>query len=208
MKTFSYLIIFLSVMIASCGKDKTPENTLSAAEVPNSVGDYWKYNIKSSTGEQKGFLEVRVIKKGTLPDGRPVSTWVYLYPNFTDTIYKISSDTSLEEYTVFPATSGNNYPVMRYVFPAIPGMKWAISSAPPTDSVEVITDTTIIVPAGTMAHSLQLNIIGAGNIGNYWNNSRYWFTPHIGIARMENALFNLGPDKHNGIYELLEYRLK
>lgn len=206
MKTFSYLIIFLSVIITSCNKDKTPENTLSAAEVPNSVGDYWKYNIKSSTGEQKGFLEVRVIKKGTLPDGRPVSTWVYSYPNFTDTIYKISSDTSLEEYTVFPATAGNNYPLMRYVFPLKPGMKWII--APFADSINVVSEITVMVPAGSFAHSMQLNFIATRHIGNYWNNSRYWFSPHIGIIRMENVVYNLGPDKHNGIYELVEYKLK
>ena len=210
MKTLAgLLILFLvSVFMVSCRKEEVPENTMSADQVPNSPGDYWKYSIKSFTGEKKGFLEVRIIKKDTLPDGRPVTTWIYSYPEFTDTIYKVRSDTSFEEYTIFPTTTGDSNPVMRYIFPLEPGMKWAINSTQYTDSVKVMSETTVTVPAGLFDHSMELGFIATHHIGNYWNSSLYWFTPHIGISRMEYAVYSLGFDEHYGIYELLEYRLK
>jgi len=205
---FASLTILLSVTFASCHKDEDKKNTASAELVPNSPGCYWKYSIKSAAAENNGFLEVRIIKKATLTDGRPVTTWVYSYPQFTDTIYKVSNATSLEEYLVYPDKPGDSYPVMRYVFPLETGMKWAVNSTLATDSVKVVNDTTIGVAAGSFAHSIQLDIVGSHNIGNYLNNSQYWFTSNIGIVRLEYNVFNLGPDKRNGIYELVEYRLK
>jgi hypothetical protein len=208
MKTLAYLLILFSIVMASCHKDNIAENHISNDQVPNSTGDYWKYSIQSFTGEKRGFLHVQIIRKSNLPDGREVATWVYSYPEFTDTIYKIRSDTSFEEYTVYPNDVREVYPVMRYVFPMETGMKWAINSTFATDSVKVVSDTTVTIPAGVFAHSRQLGFIGTRFIGNYWNRSRYWFTPHIGITRMEYAVYSLGYDRHYGIYELVAYNLK
>ena len=208
MKTLASLLLILSIFFASCSKDDSPKNTGSADQVPNSSGDYWKYSVKSSTGESKGFLEVRIVKNGTLADGRPVTTWIYSFPTFTDTVYKIPSATSLEEYKVFPSTPGDSFPDMRYIFPLKTGMQWAINSTQATDSVKVSAESTITVPAGSFDQSMQLDLIGTHLIGNYQNNSKFWFTPHIGIIRMEYSILNLGPDQRNGIYELMEYRLK
>jgi hypothetical protein len=97
---------------------------------------------------------------------------------------------------------------MRYVFPLDPGRKWAINQPPYTDSVRVLKDTTINVPAGSFDNTAKLGFIGSHYIGNYYNRSLYWFTPNVGITRMDYAVFNLGYDKYYGIYELLEYRLK
>lgn len=208
MKPIACLLILCSVFMISCHKDLLPANHISNDQVPDATGDYWKYSIQSFTGEKKGFLKVQVIKKTALPDGREVATWIYSYPDFTDTIYKIWSDSSLEEYTLFPDKINDPYPVMRYVFPLVPGLKWVINPTIFSDSVEVVADTTVNVPAGSFNHSKQLNFIGTHHIGNYWNKSRYWFTPYIGITRMESVVYNLGYDYHYGIYQLVEYQLK
>ncbi len=207
MKTFYAFLILCSAVFVSCSKDETLPNTISSKQVPDSAGDYWKYSIQSANGEQQGFLEVRIIKRDSLPDGRPVSTWIYSYPQFTDTVYKVLTDTSLEEYAVFPGTTTYNSPNMRYVFPLETGNKWAISPSIFADSVEVASEVTIQTPAGQFEHAFQLNMIGTRHIGNYWNNSQYWVTPYIGITRMVYIVYNLGPDIHNGTYDLVEYSL-
>ena len=208
MKTPAFLLILFTMLFASCKKDKSSENTGSSTQVPNSPGDYWKYSIKSFTGEQKGVLEVSIINKKILSNGRVVTTWIYSYPEFTDTVYKVLTGSSLLEYRKFPEITEINYPFMRYDFPLDPGRKWAINSPPYTDSVRVLKDTTINVPAGSFDNTAKLDFIGSHYIGNYYNRSLYWFTPNVGITRMNYAVFNLGFDKYYGIYELLEYRLK
>jgi len=208
MKILAWLAVFLLAVLVSCTKDEVPGNTFSDTVSPNSVGDYWKYSIHSFTGEKKGFLEVNVIRKVSLPDGRSVATWIYSYPDFTDTVYKILSDTSLEEYRSFPITPGIPEPSMRYVFPMDPGNKWAISPSQYSDSVVVKADTTISVPAGLFVHSKRLDFIPTHFIGNYWNSSHFWITANVGIIRMEYAVYSMGYDEHYGVYELLEFRLK
>lgn len=207
MKTFCAFLILCSVVFVSCSKDEILPNTISSKQVPDSTGDFWKYSIHSANGEQQGFLEVRIIKRSILPDGRPVTTWIYSYPQFTDTVYKVLADTSLEEYAIFPGITSYDFPIMRYVFPLETGNKWAISPSLYTDSVEVASEVTIQTPAGPFGHTFQLNMIGTRHIGNYWNNSQYWVTPYIGITRMVYIVYNLGSDIHNGTYDLVEYRL-
>lgn len=206
--TLTLFIILVAIFFAACHKDNTPEHSGSVDQVPNSTGDYWKYSIQSSTGENKGFLEVRIIKKGTLTDGRTVTTWIYSYPQLIDTVYKVLNGNSFEEYRIFPKTTEYNYPVMRYIFPLVTGMKWAVNSSLASDSVKVVSDKTVTVPVGTYDHTMQLDLAGSHMIGNYWNNSKYWFTPNIGIIRMEYSVFNLGPDERNGIYELVDFSFK
>jgi hypothetical protein len=173
---------------------------------PNSTGDYWEYKIQSFEGEQLGFLEVRVIEESVMPNGDSVAMWIYSYPEFTDTVYKLSVGNTIEEYMKYSLE--DSYRRMRYVFPIQTGMKWAISTSPYTDSVNVVSETTMTVPAGSFDHSLQLDFIPTHNIGNYFNHSHYWFTLNVGITRMEYAVYSLGFDHYYGIYDLVEFRLK
>jgi hypothetical protein len=205
MRTLAKILVLIVVLTTSCRKDKVSEDNGSADQIPNSSGDYWKYKIQTLDGEQNGFLEVKIIRKSILPDGRCLTTWIYSYPEFTDTVYKVLSDTTFEEYNSYPFTSEEIFPSMRYVFPLEPEMKWLIS--PYADSVEVMKDTTLNLAAGSFDHTLQMNLIRARFIGNYFNHTQYWFTPHVGITRFKYNVFILGPDKHNGIYELFEYKL-
>jgi hypothetical protein len=208
MKTSAFLLILLTMLFVSCRKDKSSENTGTSDQFPNSPGDYWKYSIKSLTGEQKGVLEVSIINKKILSNGKVVTTWIYSYPEFTDTVYKVMTNSSLTEYHKFPEITEDNYPFMRYDFPLDPGRKWAIYPSPYTDSVRVLKDTTINVPAGSFDNTAKLDFISTHSIVNYNNASLYWFTPYVGITRMKYAVYNLGFDEYSGIYELQEYRLK
>lgn len=209
MKILTWFSIFVLFVIVSCSKDEVPENIISSEQVPNSIGDYWKYSIHSFTGEPNGFLEVRVIKEQILPDGRIATSYAYSYPEFTDTIYKVFNRNTLEEYRWFPKRSDEFYAVMRYIFPLKAGMKWAISPSAYSDSVVVVAaDTNVTVPAGSFDHTVQLDFIATHFIGNYWNNSHYWFSPGVGIVRMEHAVYSMGYDEYYGIYELVEFRLK
>jgi len=208
MKILAWLSIFILVVIVSCSKDNVPENTISSDQVPNSIGDYWKYSIHSFNGDPRGFLEVRVIKKLILPDGRSATSYTYSYPEFTDTIYKVFNGEILEEYKRYPGTTDKLYTVMRYIFPMEKGMKWAITPSIYSDSVVVVADTAITVPAGSFEHVAQLGFVPTHLVGNYWNQSHYWFSPHVGIVRMEHAVYNMGYDEYYGVYDLMEFRLK
>jgi hypothetical protein len=208
MKILAKILILFVVIISSCGKDKVSENSGSADQVPNSSGDYWKYKISSLEGEQKGFLEVRIINENTYKDRR-ITTWVFSYPEVTDTVYKVLTDSSFNEYSNYPTVQSESYPFMRYVLPMEPGMKWCIGTTSASDSIKVVKYTTLIVPAGEFTHTLQLDLIASHYLINYANGSQYWFTPHFGITRMKIARYTLGVgDQNNGIYELEEYRLK
>jgi hypothetical protein len=208
MKTFAKILFLISVLITSCSKDETPANTGSASVVPNSSGDYWKYTIKSLEGEQKGFLEVKIINEIIYKDSR-ITTWLYTYPEFTDTVYKVLTDSTFNEYSALPTIPAESFPFMRYVLPMIPGMKWSIGTTSISDSINVVKDTTLNVPAGKFGHTVQLDRIASHFLINYWNESQYWVTPHFGVTRMKIAFYTLGVgDKRNGIYELVEYRLK
>jgi hypothetical protein len=208
MKAIQVLFLIL-VLIIGCSKDKDNNpNSSSFDNIPNSVGDYWKYHILSSNGESLGYLDVQIISRTLLPNGNPLTTWVYAYPSFTDTIYKVLSDTSFDEYASYPVSNERTIQVMRYELPMNVGNKYAINPSVYADSVKVVSDSILTVPAGSFDHSLKHDFIGTHYIGNYWNNSVYWFTPTIGNTKFLISVFNLGPDKHNGIYELVEYRLK
>jgi hypothetical protein len=208
MKTLAKILVLIVVLTTSCRKDKVSENNGSADQIPNSSGDYWKYNIKSLEGEPKGFLEVKIINK-IIYKGSRITTWLYSYPEFTDTVYKILSDSSFNEYSTYPAIPSESNPFMRYVLPMEPGMKWCIGTTPFSDSIKVVKDTTLYVPAGVFIHSVQLDLIASHYLINYWNGSQYWFTPHLGITRMKIARYTLGlGDQNNGIYELEEYKLR
>jgi hypothetical protein len=210
MKAVKLMLISLSIfiLIGSCKKDDGKAiNQPSSFNIPNTVGDYWKYSMLSATGAQEGILEVRVIAKNMMPNGDSVTTWVYAYPTFTDTVFKVLTDTSFDEYTSDPSLNEDYFRDMRYALPMVVGNQYALFPNLYSDSVKVVSDSVLTVPAGRFEHTIQHDFIGTHYIGNYWNNSQYWFTPNIGETRMEKALFNLGPDEHNGIYELLEYHL-
>lgn len=208
MRIVALFITLLSVLLVACNKDEYAENAKSSNEFPDSPGDYWKYGIYSLTGRSEGILMVRVISKSVLPFGQSVSTWVYTYPGFTDTVYMLTDGSNIEEYNHFPGLTENNVPIMRYNFPLETGKKWAISNSLSSDSVLVNSETSVSVPAGSFSDSWQLDFIGTRYIGNYRNNSLYWFTPNIGITRMLFSVISLSADKRNGTYELLEYHLK
>jgi len=208
MRTLLLTSFILALFFLSCRKDESKSNSASSDPIPNLVGDYWKYDIHSSNGDMIGNLEVRIISQHSLPNGRLVTSWVYAYPEFTDTLYKVLSDSSFDEYMYDPAIDGRILPQMRYALPMVVGFKYAVNPELYSDSVSVVSESSVTVPAGTFDHTIEHDFIGTHYIGNYWNNSRYWFTPNIGNTRMEISVFNLGPDIRNGIYELTEYRLK
>jgi hypothetical protein len=207
MRNLTLFVFILSIVLISCRKEQYQPNSASQYPIPNSVGDYWKYSIQTPNGNPAGYLEVGVIAKTTLPNGNPVTTWVYTYPAFTDTIYKVLSDTSFSEYYNNPILN-DSYSWMRYQLPIAVGNQYSIDPSIYSDSVIVVSDSLLTVSAGTFKHAIEHDIVGSHYIGNYFNHSRYWFTPNIGNTRMEIVIYNLRPDVHNGIYELVEYRLK
>ncbi len=206
--SLSYIAIFLIIFVISCKKDNPTVNQSSSKQFPNQTGNYWKYSYLSPDSTESGILEVNIIGDQVFPDGNMAKVWVYRYPFITDTVYKIATASEVKEYNRLPATTDEMSPSMRYFFPMQSGDQWDIAPGQYSDSVEVVSQLILTVPAGSFDTTFLLKMIGTHEIGNYWNKNQYWFTPHIGITRQHLNLFNLGPDAHNGTYELLEYRLK
>ncbi len=205
------LTIFLLVLLlgnGSCRKEKEVLNTIGSEVYPYQTGNYWKYSFTSSTGSPGGTLEVTVAGDCSFPGGKTARIWIYRYPGFTDSIYKIVTDHFVDEFSFIPSPSDIPYAQLRFEFPMLVGNGWATNPNHFSDSASVVSLAPLTVPAATFDTAYQVNMSGSHYIGNYWNNSKYWFTPKVGIARMEISIFSLGPDEHNGTYELLEYRLR
>ena len=209
MKTFcSLLLPILLLSIISCRKEKEVINTRGTESYPHQTGNYWKYSFSSSSGIPDGTLEVSIAGERSFPGNKTATVWVYRYPSFTDTVYKIVTDQSVDEYSFVPLPTDTLSAEMRYEFPMQAGNKWATGTSRFSDTVSVISLSSLRVPAATFDTTYLVKMSGTHYIGNYWNNSQYWFTPYVGISKMQIAIFNLGPDERNGTYELLEYRLR
>ena len=48
-------ILLYSLLASSCHKDTTKPNTQASVYFPNSIGDYWEYDVHDSTA---GFTQV------------------------------------------------------------------------------------------------------------------------------------------------------
>ena len=77
----------------------------------------------------------------------------------------------------------------------------------PGDTTKVLANSTLTVPAGTFENTFELSK-KRNYVVNAWTNNQIWFTPTVGMTKLNQGEFNLGPVIGNGIWQLANYSLK
>lgn len=213
MKRISIISLTLFTMLFSC---KKVSETTPLSDFPNNVGNHWRYEFQSTDPVTKSYIDVDIIGTGKLPNGQLAKIWVYSFLNFRetnlsfrDTNYVVSDDKNVIIYTNPCRTCAKPqqmpYEKMKYVLPLKTGNFWLTPSI--RDTTKVLANAVLKVPAGSFKNTFELSNKRA-YVTNSWTNNTIWFTPNIGITKLKQSQFDLGPLPTNGNWELIDYSLK
>jgi hypothetical protein len=201
MKAKFWLLILLFV---ACTKNfPSNTNTFSSEAYPNKVGDHWVYQFSGGYN-----IYVDVIGESRLPDGESANVWTYNYTNYVDTAYVVSNASSVKIYYApcWSCTPQFTFEKQEYIFPFTVNSKW-FTNASYGDTTKVLSNLTLNVPAGSFENTFELNR-KVGYVTNSWTNDTIFYTPNIGITKLHQSEFSLGPLLGNGIWELASFSLK
>jgi hypothetical protein len=213
MKRISIISLTLFTILFSC---KKVSETTPLSDFPNNVGNHWRYEFQSTDPVTKSYIDVDIIGTGKLPNGQLAKIWVYSFMkfretnlSFRDTNYVVSDDKNVIIYANPCRTCAKPqqmpYEKMKYVLPLKTGNFWLTPSI--RDTTKVLVSTVLNVPAGNFKNTFELSNRRA-YVTNSWTNNVIWFTPNIGMTKLKQSQFDLGPYPTNGNWELIDYSLK
>ena len=190
------VILFFALFSSSCHKDTVKPNTSASEYFPNSVGDYWEYDVHDSTAgyAQTEDYTVKVsitgIKK--LVDGNDAYIWQYQFPSGNDTNYvRIVGDT-VKMYDVFRVETirGLEFPLKIYIIPFSAEQRWD-GKLLLIDSFHVYTAPSVNTYAETFTDCFNIyHYYLAPNIENIDNE---WFKSNVGIVKKYYNEYDLNP---------------
>ena len=202
MKKISIAFLTIFIVFTSCRKHNL---IVTSAAFPNEIGNHWRYEYNSTPAS---FIDVDIVGSRLLPDGQLANTWVYKYAGYTDTNYVVSDEFLARIYVnpCWTCPSPMLFEKMRYIFPLHVGNIW-YTGFPSGDTTKVLANSTLTVPAGTFENTFELSK-KRNYVVNAWTNNQIWFTPTVGMTKLNQGEFNLGPVIGNGIWQLANYSLK
>lgn len=171
-------------------------------DFPNEVGNHWRYTINTQPGYSE-FIDVDIIGTKVLPGGQSSNVWIYKFSAATDTNYVVEDSPFVKIYEYrLPVY----YEKMRYKLPLQVGDNWIIPQNY-QDSTKVLASRSVTVPAGTFDGSFEI-LKTRVPVVNSWVHDSIWFKPKVGVVKLNQFEFSLGPVIGNGIWQLMEYTLK
>ncbi len=142
-----------------------------------------------------------------MPNGEIANIWTTKFANFTDTSYVVSS--SQEVLFYYPPCWSCTAPMptskLRYIFPLQINGQW-FSQKEGGDSIKVISQNSILIGKKNYDAYLLTKIRQPAQ--NYSTQDTLWFVPKIGMVKLVQREYNLGPIPGNGVWELINYSLK
>ena len=134
--------------------------------------------------------------------------WVYKILSNTDTVIVTSNNDSVTVYENYCSTCPNStlYTRMKYFLPLQTGIIW-FSNFIWGDTTKVLNNNSLTVPAGTFTNTFELSK-KIGYVVNTKTNNEIWFTPNVGLTKLNQNEYNLGPVLGNGLWELDSYNVK
>jgi hypothetical protein len=206
MKTKMLLFILLSDIISiSCNKDITQQND----NFPDNLGYQWTYRLTSGSIDT---VNVEIVGQGILPNGISAKIWKYTYRyisrTYVDTVWVSYIDNDVRIYDNPCRICTNQMPFERlhYILPLRAGKFW-YTNAPYGDTTKVLDQESIAVPAGTFLNVFRLSK-HRGYVTNSWTNDTIYFKEQVGLVKLNQNEFNLGPVTGNGIWELINYNFE
>lgn len=192
-------LFLILTLAAACSKTDRAVNV--PAEFPNQVGDHWVYRFRGYP-ENTDSIVVDIIGTSSLPNGEPATVWTTKFASYTDTSYVTSS---AHEVIVYPAPCRSCIPAMpspksRYVFPLQVGNRW-LSAGTWGDTISVLSQLSIQV--GTNGFNTYVLTKTRPAAVNAYVQDTIWFVPSVGMVKLYQREYNLGPLPGNGIWELI-----
>ncbi len=209
-QSISMTLLFsaLILLFTSCSKDTIKPNKEATEYFPNSVGNYWEYEVYDSSQyrdhpntPRQYNVKVRITGIKKLVDGKNAWVWSYEYPwGIEIKYYRVESDTIKVYDTIYSRTITNLlYPRELFIQPFFDGQEWS-GKLLWTDSFYVKKD---IVEPFKNVFQIRRKYIGQQA---YYHTS-YWFSSKIGFVKIYKDEINQGL-KTNEIWNLKSYQLK
>ncbi|MCX6271176.1 MAG: hypothetical protein NTU44_08155 [Bacteroidetes bacterium] len=207
-KTCILLMATAHIAVVSCKKDPDHGPVTSQVQYfPNKVGYNWAYRLIDTQGDTQNIL-VSITGVNLLPNGDSVNCWLYSYQNFTDTLWVHSDSNWVTFYYNYALNNPNymQYVKMRYKVPFTVASVWT-SSVYFGDTTRVSNQENVQVLAGLFHDSYKLLRIKPP-ITNSWITDTIWFKQKVGIVKLNQQEFDLGPAIGNGVWELVSYNVQ
>ena len=207
MRAVNLLLCVLLLSILSCRKSNTsgPSSTF-----PNTIGDHWRYNYTPTPTfpPTPGYIDVDIVGEGVLPDGELAKIWAYKILSYTDTTYVVADEQVVKIFDkpCPGCTLYMPYERMRYQLPLQTGNFW-YTNARFGDTTRVLAEYAVTVPAGSFENTFEL-LKKQNYVTNSWENNQVWFSPTIGLVKLNQVEWSIGPLLGNGLWELESYSLK
>ncbi|RWZ88123.1 MAG: hypothetical protein EO766_09015 [Hydrotalea sp. AMD] len=207
-KTMLLIFPALMLLFASCHKDTIKPNKEATEYFPNTVGNYWEYEVYDSSQirDHPNFprqynVKIRITGITKLVDNKDATVWNYEYPWGNEiNYYRIENDT-IKVYDTVRAGGVAYIPFPNIVFiqPFFNGQEWK-SNALWTDSFYVKKDT--IEPFKNV-FQIRRKYIGQQT----YYHTIYWFSPQVGFVKIYRDEINMGI-RTSEIWTLKSYQLK
>lgn len=203
MKTKIFLLMWLVILSISCKKDITMQ---SNDNFPNKIGYQWVYKLTTNSIDT---VNVEIVGQGTLPNGANAKIWKYTYKytsqTFIDTVWVsyINSDVRIYDNPCRTCTNQMPFERLHYILPLSVGKSW-FTNAAYGDTTKVLDREDISVPEGIFTNVFRLSKV-RGYVTNFWTKDTIYFKEQIGLVKLSQNEFNLGPVIGNGIWELISH---
>ena len=206
--TMSALLYLLIILFASCKKDIMKSTKAGTEYFPNSIGNYWNYevfdssNIRTHPNAPRNYnVTVNVIGTKILVDNKPAMVWKYEYPwGIELKYYRVSADTLKTYDTIYSRTITDLlYPRELFIIPFSNGQSWS-GKLLWTDSFHVQQK---LIPNFENVFWIHRDYVGQQV---YYQND-YGFAPKIGFVRFYRNEINQGIQTRE-LWQLKYYNLK
>ena len=198
MKTFLFLFAVSFFFLSSCAQKKS-EIKIADKYFPNTLGTQYTYRVTDSLAKKTITVTVLIAGTSTLSNGQPVNIWTYKFPDHIDTNYVFNDKDSVVFYGSRQLDRSKIEILNSLHFPISVHRKWRVSFI--GDSSTVINNT-VFTQNGTSYQNTFL-IHEYGHSYNYTINKYLWFTPNVGLVRMD--YISLGVLQ---IWQLIDYSIK
>ncbi len=201
-------IIVTALLIISCHKDAIKPNTSGSEYFPNSIGDYWEYNVHDSTAgytAENYAVKVTIVGITKLVDGNDAYVWKYEYPSTIDTNYiRIVGDTvKIFDQTYSRTIEDLQFPRKIFIIPFANEQRWD-GKLLLIDSFHVYSEASIETNAGAFTNCFRIYHYYLAPNTEYVDN--YWFKQNVGFIKMDFNHYILNPRNYQ-TWTLMKYYL-
>lgn len=201
--------LFGSILLfTSCHRDTIRNNVKASEYFPNTIGNYWEYDVYDSSVYREHHyvprnytVKVNIISTKFLIDNRKAIVWNYQYPWGNEIKYYRNDNDSVKVFdtSYSRAIINLSYPREIYIIPFAYDKDWS-GKLLWIDSFYVRKDNS---PGFENSFLIKRKYIGPQTY--YYND--YWFTPNIGFEKIHFDEIIQGI-RRNEIWTLKKYSLK